>query len=119
MNHPELYELEYLFECEAMNIEAKVPWIYSEVKFNLIRSNREIMVNIEIVSRCGHVELLIDKNRVIALELENIKDISITKSINSEGLIIEFDEDNYVLPFSIKTKPEINITWGTSLELQR
>ncbi|KIL37015.1 hypothetical protein SD71_04890 [Cohnella kolymensis] len=85
MKHPELYELEYLFECEASGIEAGIPWAYCLAKFSLLRETRSI-------------------------EFE---------SEGTEGLKVDFDEENYVLPLIIYTKPQIEIAWGTSLDLQR
>ncbi len=119
MNHPELYELEYLFESEATGIEEGIPWVYCGASFKLIRANRMITFSIEIACRCGTITLFVDQNRIIDLKIENIKHIILLKTNESEGIKIEFEDDNYVLPLIINTKPDINILWGTSIELQR
>ncbi|MDQ0194601.1 hypothetical protein [Paenibacillus wynnii] len=119
MIHPDLYEFEYLFECDATGIEQGIPWVYCGATFDLSRLNRSITFSIEIGGRCSTLELFADQNRIITLKLENIKEIQIIKNNISEGLKLEFDDDNYVLPLLINTKPEIYVDWGTSLELQR
>lgn len=117
--HPELYELEYLFECDAFTSDENIPWVYCFTSFRLTRENRQILFTIDIASRNGEVNILVDQDQLIRLDLENIKLLSILKDGLSEGLKIEFDHENYVLPLIIHTKPHISITWGTSLDLQR
>ncbi|MGO4547366.1 hypothetical protein AB4Z29_21515 [Paenibacillus sp. 2TAB23] len=119
MNHLDLYELEYLFECEASLIEEGIPWVYGDAKFSLARENREIDFIIGIASRCGEVIMRVDQRSLLQLTLENIDEILIFKEQQSEGISIKFVDGNYVRPLTIHTKPEIRITWGTSLELQR
>ncbi|WP_152559311.1 hypothetical protein [Tumebacillus flagellatus] len=44
---PELYELEYLFECEAVNEEPKIPWQYGRVSFSLSRGHTKVEFDLE------------------------------------------------------------------------
>ncbi|CAM4452641.1 hypothetical protein FHS16_004069 [Paenibacillus endophyticus] len=69
MNHPALYELEYLFECEAGIIEEGIPWVYGDAKFRLARENREIDFIIGIANRCGEIIMRVDHRSLLQLEI--------------------------------------------------
>lgn len=119
MKTPDLYELEYLFECDAIIVDKEIPWYYAGASFSLIKERRLIEFKITPAVRDGKLKLQIDEEVIIDLKLENIKEIQIYNEKNIEGLNVFFDVDNYVLPLQIQTKPVIKIEWGTSIELQR
>jgi hypothetical protein len=119
MIYPELYELEYLFECDAMFIEEGIPWQYSSVSFNLTRGDIKVEFDIEVASHSGQLRLYSGEKIVNKLYFENIESLIIEKEIGIELLKIKFDNENYVLPLELQTKPTIHMSWGTSLELRR
>lgn len=116
---PELYELEYLFECDAIFVDEEVPWQYTSVFFQITRGNLRAEFDFEEASRCGQLRLYLGGEEINKFGLENILGLEIKRLADFEGLIIKFDSDNYVFPLELQTKPKIRITWGTSLELQR
>lgn len=116
---PELYELEYLFECEAILNEEGIPWQYASVAFKLIRGKLKVEFELEKASSCGQLSLYFEEENLSKLSLENIHAIRIKRDNMLEYLIVEFEKGNYVLPLELQTKPSISISWGTSLELQR
>ncbi|MEC2343739.1 hypothetical protein [Paenibacillus barengoltzii] len=116
---PELYELEYLFECDAKIIETEIPWYYSGATFSITRENLDIEFYIHPASSSGEVRLYVLKDKILNLSLENIKEVVITKNKDLEGLLVTFDDENYVEPLEIQTKPIIKVRWGTSIELHR
>ncbi|TLS53931.1 hypothetical protein FE782_00835 [Paenibacillus antri] len=116
---PELFELEYLFECDAQLSEDGIPWQYTSVSFYVIRDKVKAEFDFEEASRSGQIRLYLYEEELTKIILENIKDITIRKSNDFESLVLEFDEENYVKPLVLQTKPRINMTWGTSLELRR
>ncbi|WP_148933723.1 hypothetical protein [Paenibacillus methanolicus] len=116
---PELYELEYLFECEAKLSDESVPWQYTSVSFQVVRESLKAEFELEEASRSGQLRLYFETNEIVKIYLENIKCVHIKRQDNLECLILEFDNENFVLPLELQTKPIIKTTWGTSLDLWR
>ncbi|UQZ32786.1 hypothetical protein C2I18_03960 [Paenibacillus sp. PK3_47] len=119
MKTPELYELEYLFECEAKLSDDAIPWQYTSVSLQIIRNNIKAVFEFEEASRCGKLSLYFETEGISNYCLENISTIHIKREDNYECLILEFDEENFVLPLTLQTKPSIKTFWGTSLGLKR
>lgn len=116
----ELYKFEYLFECDAKNVEPDIPWFYSGATFSIRRNDLEIEFSVVPEISNGEIKLLHKSGfQIVTLTLENIEDIRIYRDKEKEGLLITFDEKNYVEPLEIQTRPNISLKWGTSLELQR
>ncbi|WP_310831048.1 hypothetical protein [Paenibacillus pedocola] len=119
MKTPELYELEYLFECEAKLSDDGIPWQYTSVSFQIVRNNIKAVFEFEEASRGGQLRLYFENEEITNYCLENISIIHIKRDDNYECLILEFDEENFVLPLALQTKPSIKTSWGTSLDLKR
>lgn len=119
MKTPELYELEYLFECEAKLSDDEIPWQYTSVSFQIVRNNIKAVFEFEEASRNGQLRLYFETEELSNYYLENIRTINIKREHNYECLILEFDEENFVLPLALQTKPSIKTSWGTSLDLKR
>ncbi|MGM0885106.1 MAG: hypothetical protein ACQEXQ_29195 [Bacillota bacterium] len=116
---PELFELEYLFECDANFVDEGVPWQYTNVSFHLTRGNLRVKFDFEEASRCGQLRMYLGEDEINKFYLENIQNLVIKRLKDFESLILEFDSENFVVPLELQTKPTIKITWGTSLELRR
>ncbi|RUT28040.1 hypothetical protein EJP77_18670 [Paenibacillus zeisoli] len=117
---PKLYEFEYLFECDAKIGEPDIPWFYSGATFSIRRDEFEIEFSLVPEISNGEIKLLHKSGfQIVTLTLENIKDIRIYRDKVKEGLLITFNEENFVEPLEIQTRPNIRLKWGTSLELQR
>ncbi|MFC5649722.1 hypothetical protein ACFPYJ_11435 [Paenibacillus solisilvae] len=116
---PELYELEYLFECDAKFVDEGVPWQYTTVSFHITRNNLRVEFDFEEASRCGQIKLYLGEDEISNFFLENIQNLFIKQLKDFESLILVFDNENFVVPLELQTKPVIKITWGTSLELHR
>ncbi|WP_197260857.1 hypothetical protein [Brevibacillus laterosporus] len=119
INTPELFELEFLFECEAKIVEEEIPWQYSTISFNITRNNLRAEFDFEEASRCGEIRIYLGEDEISKFYLENIQTLVINRFNHFESLIFEFESDNFVVPLVLQTKPTIKITWGTSLELHR
>ncbi|OKP96205.1 hypothetical protein [Paenibacillus sp. P46E] len=119
MKTPELYELEYLFECEAELSDDDVPWQYTSISFQIVRNHIKAVFEFEEASRSGQLRIYLNTEEINNYCLENISTIQIKREDNYECLILEFDEENFVLPMALQTKPSIKTSWGTSLGLKR
>ncbi|WP_342562303.1 hypothetical protein NST84_22150 [Paenibacillus sp. FSL R7-0345] len=119
MKTPELYELEYLFECDAKFNDDGIPWQYTTVSFQIVRNNIKAVFEFEEASRSGQLRIYFKTEEISKYYLENISTIHIKREVNYECLTIEFDEENFVLPLALQTKPSIKTSWGTSLDLNR
>jgi hypothetical protein len=115
---PEMYELEYLFECDARIVDEEVPWYYIGASSSLIRENKLIEFYVNPANRNGELRLLVNEEPLINLDLENITEVQLTNEKNTEGFKVHFDKENYVKSLIVQTKPFVKIEWGTSLELQ-
>ncbi|SDW21820.1 hypothetical protein [Paenibacillus sp. CF384] len=116
---PELYELEYLFECEAEFIDEGIPWQYTTVSFKIARGNLRAEFDLKEASNCGQIRLYLEEEEINKFYIENILNLTIKRINDLESLVIEFDKENFVIPLELQTKPTIKIRWGTSLDLQR
>jgi len=119
MKTPELYELEYLFECEAKLSDDGIPWKYTSVSFQMVRNSIKAVFALKEAGRSGQLRLYFKTEEISNYCLENISTIHIMREDNYECLILEFDEENFVLPLALHTKPSIKTSWGTSLDLKR
>jgi len=107
-----------LFECDARFSDEGVPWQYTPVSFQIVRDNLKAEFEFEEASRCGQLRLYFGEGEISKFYLENIKGVHIKRMDNLECLLLEFDDENFVLPLELQTKPTIKITWGTSLEFR-
>ncbi|WP_419875153.1 hypothetical protein [Candidatus Pristimantibacillus sp. PTI5] len=119
MKTPELYELEYLFECDARIVDEEIPWYYTGASFSLMRENKLIKFYVNPASGNGELRLEVNGETIIHLNLDNVTEIQTIKEGKIEGFKVHFAKENYVTPLIVQTKPVVKIEWGTSLELQR
>jgi len=117
INIPDIYELEYLFECNALVADEEVGWYYSGVSFVLERDSVVIEFYLLPALRSGSLTICLNKNTIIDIDLENISEITLKRDINIEVIELNFDKDNFVEPLIVQTKPFIKANWGTSREL--
>ncbi|WP_274654604.1 hypothetical protein [Paenibacillus humicola] len=54
---PELFELEYLFECDAEFMDEGFPWQYTTVSFKITRGNLIAEFDFEEASKCGQLRV--------------------------------------------------------------
>ncbi|WP_433944927.1 SMI1/KNR4 family protein [Paenibacillus sp. SN-8-1] len=67
---PELYEFEYLFECDAKLVEPDIPWFYSGATFSIRRDELEIEFSLVPEISNGEIKLL--HNNGFQNDLEDI-----------------------------------------------
>lgn len=109
---PELWELEALFEMDAIDIyreEKVIPWVYRTINFKLTRESETL--DITISPSYGSVDIWVfaGKRKILSLSLENIFGLKIEKVNNKEILHILFNEDDSIENFFIETKPNIMV----------
>ncbi|ALS28942.1 hypothetical protein IJ21_35540 [Paenibacillus sp. 32O-W] len=119
MKIPELYEIEYVFECDVARSDPEVPWYYDCISFSLARNRCRIDFSVEPGIGWGRVAIYVLDGKMIDLHLENIRELAIVRDGGYEGLVLIFDEGHDVQPLEIGTKPDIRVKWGTSLGLYR
>ncbi|MEC0090646.1 hypothetical protein [Paenibacillus macquariensis] len=117
INIPDLYELEYLFECNAQVTDEEVGWYYSGVSFVLERDLMGIEFYLIPAIRSGSIRISINRDTIIDIDLENIIEITIKRDNQTEVIEMNFDQDNFVQPLIVQTKPIIKAKWGTLREL--
>ncbi|URN93794.1 MAG: hypothetical protein NAG76_18480 [Candidatus Pristimantibacillus lignocellulolyticus] len=114
---PDIYELEYLFECNSLVADEETGWYYSGVSFMLERNSTEIEFYLLPACRSGFIRINVNKDTLIEIDLENIIEITIKRDKKTEFFEIYFDKDNFVEPLIVQTKPLIKAKWGTTREL--
>lgn len=112
---PELYEWEYLLECEAKRVDHELNWYYTGASFELKRNGIRLELTVQPVIGSSELSLYLNNSILVHLKLENIIEARLTNADDKEGFILFFDNQHLLKALIVQTKPVITLDWGSML----
>ena len=112
---PEEHDLIALFECEPVLADKDVPWSYNHLTFKTTRGLDQIVCEIEPGYHTLKFEWKQNAQSLVTLDLNWVAGLTAELTGQAEALIATF-RDEHLKPLRIQLKPNVSVSWGTTVE---